>query len=424
MSVVFSSPRDTAQEHLFREHNLPVRRRKGLIWQAVFYAATSIAIITLVTLVLSIVDGAFGYVAVQNQIEVEELVGPGRTLDSASKQELIAMLNEHLSRGLVRRFDFEAPLMERSNQDLIKLVMREVVKPQVLGSWNLVPSLFQKDLILQEAAQRYPGADIVFRSWLTLDFIGASQSSIPELAGIRTAIMGSLLVIMITILVAFPIGVGAAIYLEEFASDSRLNRIIQVNIYNLSGVPSIIYGLLGLAVFVRGLEPLTSGALFGFGAGQTANGRTVLSAGLTLALLVLPIIIINAQEAIRAVPQSLRDSSYGLGATKWQTVWHHVLPASIDRILTGTILSISRALGETAPIVVVGASTFISVDPNSIFSKFTTLPIQVYQWTARPQGAFRNIAAAAILVLLVLLLTLNASAIIMRNRISKKRRQA
>jgi phosphate transport system permease protein len=314
--------------------------------------------------------------------------------------------------------------MERSQADLIKLVMEEVVKPQVLTSWNLVPSLFQRDSILREVADRYPEASLEFRSWLTLDFIQSSQSSTPQLAGIRTAIIGSLLVILITILFAFPIGVGAAIYLEEFAGDSRLNRIIQVNIYNLSGVPSIIYGLLGLAVFVRGLEPLTSGSVFGFGAGQTANGRTVLSAGLTLALLVLPIIIINAQEAIRAVPQSLRDSSYGLGATKWQTVWHHVLPASFDRILTGTILSISRALGETAPIVVVGASTFISVDPNSIFSKFTTLPIQVYQWTARPQGAFRNIAAAAILVLLVLLLTLNSTAIIMRNRISKKRRQA
>jgi phosphate transport system permease protein len=152
----------------------------------------------------------------------------------------------------------------------------------------------------------------------------------------------------------------------------------------------------------------------------TANGRTIVSAGLTIALLILPLIIINAQEAIRAVPNSLRQASYGLGATKWQTVWSHVLPNSISGILTGTILAISRAIGETAPLVVVGASTFITVDPNGPFSKFTTLTIQIYQWTARPQDEFRNIAAAAIIVLLVMLLTLNASAVLLRNRFSRR----
>ena len=153
----------------------------------------------------------------------------------------------------------------------------------------------------------------------------------------------------------------------------------------------------------------------------TANGRTILSAGLTLGLLILPLIIINAQEAIRAVPNSLRQASYGLGATKWQTIWHHVLPNALPGILTGTILAISRAIGETAPLVVVGASTFITVDPTGPFSKFTTLPIQIYQWTARPQDEFRNIAAAAIIVLLVLLLALNATAVLLRNRFSRRR---
>jgi phosphate transport system permease protein len=235
--------------------------------------------------------------------------------------------------------------------------------------------------------------------------------------------LGSLWMMLISILVAFPLGVGTAIYLEEYARDNFLNRILQINIYNLAGVPSIIYGILGLAVFVRALEPLTSGALFEAASGTTANGRTILSAGLTLALLVLPLIIINAQEAIRAVPQSLRHSSYGIGATKWQTVWHFVLPRSMDRILTGTILALSRAIGETAPLVVVGASTFVSLDPTSVFSKFTALPIQIYQWTARPQAEFRNVAAAAIIVLLVLLLSMNTAAILMRNRIRKKRRE-
>ncbi len=174
-------------------------------------------------------------------------------------------------------------------------------------------------------------------------------------------------------------------------------------------------------VFVRVLEPLTSGAAFGLvDAGATANGRTVLSAGLTLGLLGLPIIIISAQEAIKAVPPSLSEASLGLGATKWQTIWHHVLPNALPGILTGTILTMSRIIGETAPLVVVGASTFITTDPTGPFSKFTALPVQIFQWTTRPQDTFRNIAGSAIIVLLVLLLMLNAAAIILRNRFSKQ----
>jgi phosphate transport system permease protein len=179
--------------------------------------------------------------------------------------------------------------------------------------------------------------------------------------------------------------------------------------------------MLGLAIFVRVLEGFTSGAAFGLiDDTTTANGRTIISAGLTLGLLILPIIIINSQEAIRAVPSSLRQASYGLGATRWQTIWHHVLPNALPGILTGTILSMSRAIGETAPLVVVGASTFITVDPSGPFSKFTVLPIQIYQWTSRPQDEFRNIAAAAIIVLLVMLLTLNATAVFLRNRYSTR----
>jgi phosphate transport system permease protein len=169
------------------------------------------------------------------------------------------------------------------------------------------------------------------------------------------------------------------------------------------------------------LEPLTSGFAFGVVEDPTtANGRTILSAGLTLGLLILPMIIINAQEAIRAIPSSLRQASYGVGATKWQTIWHHVLPNALPGILTGVILAMSRAIGETAPLVVVGASTYITYDPDGPFSKFTVLPIQIYQWTARPQDVFRNIAAAAIIVLLVLLFTLNATAVLLRNRYSKQ----
>jgi phosphate transport system permease protein len=228
-------------------------------------------------------------------------------------------------------------------------------------------------------------------------------------------------VIAITVIFAFPIATGAAIYLEEYAPDTRLTRLIQTNINSLAGVPSIIYGLLGLAIFVRVLQPITSGAALGLvDDPTTANGRTIIAAGLTLGLLIMPIIIINAQEAIKAVPNSLRNASYGLGATQWETIWSHVLPNSIAGILTGTILAVSRAVGETAPLVVIGASTFITFDPDGPFSKFTTLPIQIFQWTSRPQAEFRNIAAAAIIALLILLLALNAAAVFLRNRYSNR----
>lgn len=366
------------------------------------------------------------------------------------KDVLVSMLAANISTGVGRRLEreqrfyqsalvFESPdryveacsgedppegctLPPREQEDVYRLVVQRVVQPDVQRTWSLVDSLFNQGEVLAEAQREFPNASIEFRSWLSPEFVSSAQSDDPELAGVRTALLGSLWVIAITILFSFPIGVGAAIYLEEYASANRINRFIQTNINNLAGVPSIIYGMLGLAIFVRVLETITSGSAFGIGdaAGTTANGRTILSAGLTLGLLILPIIIINAQEAIRAVPSSLRQASYGLGATKWQTIWSHVLPNALPGILTGTILAMSRAIGETAPLVVVGASTFITVDPEGPFSKFTTLPIQIYQWTSRPQDEFRNIAAAAIIVLLILLLTLNASAVLLRNRFSKR----
>lgn len=318
-------------------------------------------------------------------------------------------------------------LPARDQENMYALVQELVVAPKVVDTWPLIDSLFKQEAIVAEAAEKFPNAEVEFRSWITPDFVRKPQASDPTLAGIRTAILGSLWTIAITILVAFPIGVGAAIYLEEYATGTanpllrRVNTIIQTNINNLAGVPSIIYGILGLAIFVRLFEPFTSGAALSAAADPTtANGRTIISAGLTLALLILPVIIINAQEAIRAVPLSLRQAGMALGATKWQTIWAHVLPNAIPGILTGTILAVSRAMGETAPLVVVGASTFITIDPDGIFSKFTTLPIQIYQWTARPQAEFRNIAAAAIVVLLVLLLSMNALAIILRNRYSRR----
>ena len=401
--------------------NLDVRNRNGAIWHLIFQASTIVGIIALIALILNIVNGAIGYVAYEGRIDPATLAQNGVPIEEQSNEQLLALLQSKLSSGAYNKLEKEKPFAERGRSELYQLVLERVVRIEVKDNWNLWESLTQADQIKATVAKQYPQADLKFVSWLTSDFVTRPQSSEPVTAGIRTAVLGSLWTILFTILIAFPIGVGAAIYLEEYAVDHWINRIIQTNINNLAGVPSIVYGMLGLAIFVRTLEPFTSGAMFGFiESGATANGRTVLAAGLTLGLLVLPIIIINSREAIRAVPRSLRNASFGVGATKWQTVWSHILPNAMPGILTGTILAVSRAIGETAPLVVVGASTAINFDPTSPFSKFTTLPIQIYQWTARPQDEFRALAAASILVLLILLLSLNASAILLRNRFSRR----
>ena len=402
--------------------NMSGRRIRGLLWRLVFVAATAVAIVALTALLVTIVNQSFGMVALVNSVEPTALARDGVALEDLPHDQLVAVLGENVSRGLMRRFEFEQPLVERSREAILSLITERVVDPSVVRAWSLADTIFRRGQILEEARREFPSAEVVFRSWLSGRLISRPQSSLAEDAGVRTAILGSLWTIFITILFAFPVGVGAAIYLEEYAQDTRLNRIIQTNINNLAGVPSIVYGMLGLAVFVRALEAFTSGSLFGAADEAGANGRTIISAGLTLGLLILPVIIINTQEALKAVPDSLRQSSYGVGATRWQTIRGHLLPVSLDRILTGTILAISRAIGETAPMVVVGASTFVTVDPNGPFAKFTTLPIQIYQWTARPQAEFRNAAAAAILVLLILLLTLNATAVVLRNRYAGKRK--
>ena len=400
--------------------NIEGRNRSGSIWRWIFQASTVIGIIALTALLLNIMNSALGYAALEAKVDPVTLTADGVALENQTKEQLISVLKANISSGAYNKLEKDQPFAERSAADIRQLILERVVRYDIKASWSLWESLTRASQIKKETAERYPSAKLEFTSWLSSDFVARPQSSEALTAGIRTAILGSLWTILFTLLIAFPLGVGAAIYLEEYATDNWLNRLIRTNINNLAGVPSIVYGILGLAIFVRTLEPLTSGEMFGYADPTTANGRTVLAAGLTLGLLVLPIIIINAQEAIRAVPQSLRNAGYGLGATKWQTVWSHVLPNAMPGILTGTILAISRAIGETAPLVVVGASTAISFDPSSPFSKFTTLPIQIYQWTSRPQDEFRSLAAAAIVVLLIILLSLNASAIFLRNRFSRR----
>ncbi len=403
--------------------NLAPRYAKGRRWQLTFMLSTLLGIFFLGALIVTVIDDAFGYVVMVDEIDQQSLARDGVRLEDMDAPALRAVIDENLSPRRYRALEREKAFDERQASDLYDVVMAEIVKSQIVVTYTLFDSLFNKNRIIEENLEANPDGTIIFRSWVSMHFLVSSQSARPLTTGVMTAVKGTLLTIMITILFSFPIGIAAAIWLEEYAGDNRLNRFIQVNIYNLAGVPSIIYGMLGLAIFVRGLERYTSGSAFGVsGAGEVANGRSILSAGLTLALLILPVIIINAQEALRAIPGTLRQSSLAVGATKWQTIWHHVLPASFDRILTGAVLAISRAIGETAPLVVVGASTFLTQDPTGVFSKFTTLPIQIYQWTSRPQAEFRHIAAAAIVVLLALMLSLNAFAIITRNRLRKQKR--
>ena len=242
---------------------------------------------------------------------------------------------------------------------------------------------------------------------LNWQFLSSFPSRKAEQAGLKSAIFGTMWVMSVVAAVSFPLGVGAGIFLEEFAGDNWFTRIIEININNLAGVPSIIYGLLGLQVFVRYMEPIT-------------GGRSILSGGLTLALLILPIIIVATREALRAVPDSLRLAGFALGANRWQVVREHVFPLAIPGILTGTILALSRAIGDTAPLITIGALTFISFLPEGLQSPFTVLPIQVFNWVSRPQRDFHDNAAAGIIVLMVALLLMNATAVFLRNKFQKK----
>ena len=395
--------------------SIQIRRRVGRAWQAVFLLATCLGILALTALLYNVLDRTYGLVAVEYKKDPAQFAA--RPLEELSKDELVAVLEQNISRNAFNKLEKDRPFADRPQSDVYALVIERVVQLKVIETWPLTDSILRRAEIEAQAQKEMPEAVLVYRGWLTPRFISEPMSSRAEFAGVRTALLGSVWLITITITLALPVGVGAAIYLQEYATGSWLNRLIQTNINNLAGVPSIVYGMLGLAIFVRALEPITSGAAFGV---TDSNGRTILAAGLTMALLILPLIIINAQEAIKAVPDSLRQAAYGVGATKWQTIWSHVLPNALPGILTGGILAVSRAIGETAPLIVVGASTFITVDPSSPFTKFTALPIQIYNWTSRPQSEFRNIAAAAIVVLLALLLTLNAAAILLRNRFSRR----
>lgn len=247
---------------------------------------------------------------------------------------------------------------------------------------------------------------VISEGYARLDwqFFSSLPSRKPEDAGILIPLFGTMWVMILTSLIAIPLGVASAIYLEEYGKKNRLASIIEINITNLAGVPSIIYGLLALEVFVRIL----------------GLGKSLLAGSLTLSLLILPIIIVSTREALKAVPKTIREASYALGATKWQTTWHQILPASAGGIVTGVILAISRAIGETAPLIVIGAMLYITTLPSSPMDDFSVLPIQIFNWLSRPQKGFIINATAAIIVLLAITFILNGIAIYLRNRWQKK----
>ena len=241
--------------------------------------------------------------------------------------------------------------------------------------------------------------------WLNADFLTSFPSRFPEKAGILAGLAGTLWLVTLTAAIAIPIGVLAAVYLEEYAKPGRVSTFITINIANLAGVPSIVYGIIGLAIFVR---------FFGL-------DRSVLAGAMTMSLLILPVIIIASREAIKAVPSSLRQVAFALGATRWQVTRDHVLPQAMPGILTGVILALSRAIGETAPLIMIGALTYIAFVPEGPMDEFTALPIQIYNWTSRPQEAFHELASAGIIVLLLVLLIMNATAVWIRYRGSKNK---
>ena len=240
--------------------------------------------------------------------------------------------------------------------------------------------------------------------YLTWDFLTNFASRIPGNAGVKAALVGSLYLMLVVAPVSILLGVSTAVYLEEYAKKNKLNDFIRMNISNLAGVPSIVFGLLGLTIFVRMFE----------------LGKSILAAGLTMSLLILPIIIVSAQEAIRAVPSEQREASYGMGATKWQTIIRVVIPAALPGILTGSILALSRAIGETAPLVVIGIPVILQFLPDSLLSTFTALPMQIYDWAKRPNEEFQFVAAAGIMVLMTVLILMNSIAIFIRNKFQKR----
>ncbi|KGP72974.1 phosphate ABC transporter permease PstA [Pontibacillus yanchengensis] len=291
--------------------------------------------------------------------------------------------------------------MNYIDEQTVQKNMGNRIKKNKMWRWLFFSATMIALLFLAALAYRILTQGIGGIDW---QFISGFTSASPERAGIKAGVVGSLWLMAVTAPVTIILGVATAIYLEEYAKKGRLTNFIQTNIQNLAGVPSIVFGLLGLTIFVY---------VFNI-------GEVILAGGLSLALLVLPVITVAAQESVRAVPTDVKEASYAMGATKWQTVRRIILPAAIPGIITGSILALSRAIGETAPLLVVGASTAIFTLPNGIMSPYTAMPIQIFSWTQQPQQAFQGVASAGIVILLVILLLMNSIAVFIRNKFQNR----
>lgn len=394
---------------------LEVRRRTGLFWTSVVTLVAAIAAVMIVWFVLGIVNDAAGYILVSYQRT------PPENRASLDREARIALLQAEASAGVLRRIESEEPLQTRSAAELDRLLEQFVFQPEVVRTWTLFESVTRHDAILA-AAEEVPSGELRFHSWITPSFLVEPLDRRPLVTGIRTALLGSIWIVALSMVIAFPVGVATALFITEYAQDGRFARFVRANVETMASVPSIIYGILGLALFVRTMGSVTSGAAIGLGDGSTA-GRTILSAGLTLAVLVLPAIIINARDILEGVPTGYREACFAVGARRSTIVVRRILPSVSGQLVTVLFLAISRVIGETAPLLVVGAAAFITVDPSGIFSRFTSLPTQIFFWSARPQGASGNLAAAAMIVLMVLSIGLNVVFVFIKRTFESRARQ-
>jgi phosphate transport system permease protein len=385
----------SASPQLKRRHN-KARSFATLCWLATWFGVVLLAV-----LMFDVVSDAGGWV-------ISRTPHDPRMFALLSENPTFAAQASEIDPGLMRKIEAKIRSREKSaerrGETLLPADKAEIRLEVIHGAASENPAYFEQFPMQSTFSQRLQVAGQICR-----DILWEFASRHASKAGYKSAIVGSLWLLLLTALLAVPVSVSAAVYMEEYALKNRFNRIIEVNISNLAGVPSIIYGILGLAVFVRGLN------IEGWGL-----GNSLLAGSLTMALLSLPVIIIAAREAIKAVPDSIRQGAFALGATKWQVVRHHVLPAALPGVLTGVILALSRAIGETAPMIMIGALSYVAFVPRGPLDDFTVLPIQIYNWIAMPQEEFHLLAACGILILLIVLLAMNSLAIIIRDRAQRK----
>ena len=376
-----------------------VRHRVGIAWVSMLMAAAAIACVMIAWLLFGIINDAFGYVLVSYEM------APPTGIEEYDEAALAGLIRTDAGAGIVRRYEQEGALEDLPRPRLREIAETHVFQPSVLDTWSLSESLLRTAHI-RGRLDETEGTALRFRAWIRPSFLTQPLERRPLTTGIRTALLGTVWIVTVSLAIAFPIGVATAVFLTEYDRGGWFSRFVRSNIETMASIPSIIYGILGLALFVRSLGPITSGAAFGV-EGTGTVGRTVLSAALTLAILVLPSIVINSRDILERVPRSYREACYAVGASRSAVVVRRVLPAVSGQLITVLFLGISRVIGETAPLLVVGAAAFISVDPQGVFSRFTALPAQVFYWSARPGLEYQRLAAAAIIVLLVLSTTIN-----------------